>query len=790
MDQTEAESVVRRATLDGEWTLYPVPPGETPILSPEDLGRVPLDPIPAVVPGNVELDLMRAGRIDDPYIGTNVYRLRDLEGYDWWYLREFDTPSQLPGGSVRLLFEGIDCLATVWLNGEELGATDNMLIPWSFDVADRLGTREPNTLAVHIASPVNAARDYVYEPWLTAVSTGFDHLFVRKAPHMYGWDIAPRIVTAGIWRSAALEVHGRDELVDVAYAVESIDSGTAVLKIGWQFRTDAVSLDGHELAVSGACGEHRFEHVFRPHFIAGELRLELADARLWWPKGYGEPNLYEVTWELKRDGAIVDVRTDTVGLRTVELERTELAGEPGAFLFRVNGEPVMCKGTNWVPLDAFHSRDATRYDRALELIDDLGCNIVRCWGGNVYEDHAFFAFCDRHGIMVWQDFAFACAIYPQDPAFLARVRLEAQTIVRRLRNHASLVLWAGDNEIDVGYLKRGLDPGKNRVSREVLPQVCAASDPYRPYLESSPFVATEVVRRKRRDQRLMPEQHLWGPRDYFKSPFYAENTASFASEVGYHGCPNVSSIRRFIEPDYLWPDARAAGRDSPWQGNDQWRAHATDPEPVQGPYADRIGLMANQIRELFGFYPENLSDFALASQISQAEAKKYFIEMFRLGRWKRTGIIWWNALDCWPQFSDAIVDYYFARKLAYWYIRRVQTPVCVMFEEPAAWTCRVAVANDTLESVCGSVEVVDAETDEVLVADRFAVEANVNREVGRVSVSRGEHRLFLVSWEIAGRRYGNHYLHGAPPVDLAWYRKLLPRIASLPGGFDPDAIAK
>ena len=781
---------VKRIPLDGDWTLYPVRPHDGPVSSPDDLLNASLDPVPAVVPGNVEIDLMRAGKLDDPYVGTRIYRLREIEAYDWWYVREFDAPAEPPAGPVRLVFEGIDCLATVWLNGEVLGETDNMLIPWSFDVTDRLGRGERTRLAVRIASPVRAAREYSYEPWLTAVSTGYEHLYVRKAPHMYGWDIAPRVITAGIWRSVGLEVHGRDELVDVGYAVESIDDGTAMLKIGWQLRTDAPDLDAIELTVTGECDGNRFERTFRPLFIAGELRLEVPDARLWWPKGYGEPDLYEVRWELRRDGALAHVSTHTVGLRTIELERTELGGEDGAFLFRINGEPIMCRGTNWVPLDAFHSRDVSRYDRALELIDDLGCNIVRCWGGNVYEEDSFFDFCDRHGIMVWQDFAFACAFYPQEPDFLERVRLEAQAVVRRLRNHTSLVLWSGDNEVDMFYQMRGLDPRINRISREVLPQVCAASDPYRPYLESSPYVASEVLRRKRRDQGLMPEQHLWGPRDYFKSSYYAENTASFASEIGYHGCPNVSSIRRFIEPDHLWPSAQTPGRERPWQENDQWRAHATDPEPVYGPYAHRIDLMANQIRELFGFYPDNLDDFALASQISQAEAKKFFIEMFRIGKWRRTGIMWWNALDCWPQFSDAVVDYYFAKKLAYWYIRRVQVPVCVMFDEPSAWTCRIVVANDTLKPACGQVQIVDAETDEVLLSDGFAVDPNANRAIGRVRVSRGEHRLFLISWEIDGQRYANHYLHGTPPLDLAWYRSLLPRIASLPGGFDPDAVAR
>lgn len=170
-----------------------------------------------------------------------------------------------------------------------------------------------------------------------------------------------------------------------------------------------------------------------------------------------------------------------------------------------------------------------------------------------------------------------------------------------------------------------------------------------PIYQVALIMSPEVV--KVQNENTMPEQHLWGPRDYYKSRFYTENTAHFASKIGYHGCPNISSIKNFIESKYLWP----------WQNNPQWRTHCTDSVSGGGPYQYRVKLMADQIKELFGFIPENLEDFVLTSQISQAEAKKFFIEMFRIKKWRRTGIIWWNVIDCWPQFSDAIVDYYFGQ---------------------------------------------------------------------------------------------------------------------------------
>ena len=194
---------------------------------------------------------------------------------------------------------------------------------------------------------------------------------------------------------------------------------------------------------------------------------------MWWPRGYGSPNLYQVTTQLLQNDKVLASRQDTVGIRKLELIRTETTSseKPGQFLFKVNGVPILVKGSNWVPADAFHSRDAARYERMLALVADLECNMLRCWGGNVYEDDAFFDICDRNGIMVWQDFAMACAIYPQTPEFLEVMREEAISVVRKLRNHPSLALWSGDNEVDLFYQFSGLDPAHNKITREILPQV-------------------------------------------------------------------------------------------------------------------------------------------------------------------------------------------------------------------------------------------------------------------------------------------------------------------------------
>ncbi len=755
-----------KVSLNGTWELRYRPQPAHVVDPAADATPPTSEPITATVPGNVELDLVRAGLLPDPFVGMNVKRLAEFEGYEWWYRRAFDLFAPPPDRRAVLVFEGIDCYAAVWLNGRLLGQTDNMLIPHEFDVTDLLRSGRPNELIVRIGSAVRAARRYTYDPSLSALPVNLESLFVRKAPHMFGWDIAPRVVSAGLWRGVEIQLRPRTRIAEIHYETR------ARLCVHWQIETDRAELDGLMLRVAGRCGASRFKRTVPARFVAGRTEIGVPDARLWWPAGYGEPDRYDVVVELCCGDDVIDRREDRVALCEIRLHRRTPAGADGEFRFDVNGVPILIKGANWVPLDALHARDADRYEAVLDLFADLGCNMLRCWGGNVYEDHAFFEGCAARGILVWQDFAFACARYPQEPTFLDRVRVEAETIVRRLRKHACIAVWCGDNECDYSYWNDGMDPGTNRLTREVLRQVVVRCDPRRAYLPSSPWLSPDVI--ETGDEERCVEQHLWGPRDYFKSRFYTESKPHFIGEIGYHGSPSVASIERFIEPGHRWPPL----------GDEQWILHAADPIGADGPYAYRVALMLKQIRELFGIEPRDLAEFVLASQISQAEAKKFFIEMVRLGKWRRTGLLWWNVIDCWPQFSDAVVDYYFARKLAYPYIRRVQRPVCVMVGEPHDWHCDVVVGNDSRRDAEGTYCVTDADDGRVLLSGEFTAPANANRPLGHVEVSHGEHRCFLIEWDLGGQRSGNHYVLGKPPLSLERYEGWLDRIASLSEPFD------
>ncbi len=768
-----------RMSLDGKWELFYFPQGKYRVTEPDQLKALRLAPIEATVPGNVELDLSRHGELPaDLYFADNITRLKPFEVYEWWYRREFPTPKGIAGRRVELRFHGVDCVATYWLNGQELSTSADALIEHDFDVTGKLSTKGPNILTVRLKSPVIEAASYKYDPVLTMSvgRTNQESIWIRKAPHCYGWDIMPRAVSAGIWRRVELIVRANPEITDLFFTTRLISPGSAVLVASYELTTDLALLPDLQLKLEGRCGKSSFTHIHKVEFTAGRCEFEVPEPALWWPKGYGSPHLYDVTTQLLHKGRVLAAREDHVGIRTVELLRTDTTSieKPGEFLFKVNDVPILCKGSNWVPADAFHSRDAERYGKILAMFIDLGCNILRCWGGNVYEDDGFFDICDRNGIMVWQDFAMACAIYPQAPGFLDIIKKEAMSVVRKLRNHPSIVLWSGDNECDLSYYDAGLDPAHNKITREALPKAVFQCDLYRPYLPSSPYMSPEVV--ASRKMSLMPENHLWGPRDYFKSTYYTQHTAIFVSEIGYDGCPGLSSIKRFVDERHVWP----------YKDNSQWVLHSTS--MTGDPY--RIDLMTHQLEEFFGAVPDNIKEYILASQFTQAEALKFFMQRTRMRKRRRTGLIWWNVMDGWPQFSDAIVDYYFNKKLAYYYIRRVQQPVCVMVGEPKNWHIRVVAGNDSREDSSGHYRIWDADSGKTVLEGDYSVRANENLQLGSVPVFTSDKRLFLIEWTANGRRFANHYLLGSPPFSLSQYKLWLPKIAALQNDFRPDDVGK
>jgi beta-mannosidase len=780
-----------------------------------------LDILGCTVPGNFELDLLKNGIIEDPFYGSNVLDLQKYEDCHIWYFARFkrellnqnssdirsifDAPGtpDVPGTQsdpgilntlntlnapnvsnvslvqnvqnvpnipnapnaqntqddlqdAYLVFEGLDTYANVYLNGNLVASPDNMLIAHKIPVNGLI--QDDNEILIHIRPAVVEAKKYEYSVFEHAMKYNYESLYVRKAPHMYGWDIMPRIISAGIWRPVYIQFRPKERIDEIYLQTLDVthEDGDATLLCNFKINTEDSLFDGYELLIKGECGDREFSVKKKLQFCAGSFNFTVRNAKLWWPEGRGKPSLYKVTVSLLKDEKVMDTADMTLGIRIVKLDRTSTTDEEGKgeFCFIVNGERVFSKGTNWVPADAFHSRDKERIPRILEMAKDLKCNIIRCWGGNVYEDDIFYDLCDQYGIMVWQDFSMACAIYPQSEEFANRIAIETEAVVKRLRQHPCIVLWAGDNECDQSYCYwSGItkNPNQNILTRKVIPEVLRRHDPIRAYLPSSPYIDEKAFEK---GDKYLPENHLWGPRNYFKSDYYKKALCHFASEIGYHGCPSVKSIKKFISPEYLWS----------YKDNKEWLVHATSPKlETDSPYKYRIELMATQIRELFGFVPDNLGDFVKASQISQAEAFKFFIEYFRSRKWRTTGIIWWNLMDGWPQFSDAIVDYYFEKKLAYEYIKLSQQHICVIIKETENSLNEVVVCNDTREGTNIDYEISNIDDGKILLKGSGYAAPDSVVCLGKVSLSANPSPVFyVIRWETKSGKGINHYTAGIP----------------------------
>ena len=402
---------------------------------------------------------------------------------------------------------------------------------------------------------------------------------------------------------------------------------------------------------------------------------------------------------------------------------------------------------------------------------EMNCNMVRCWGGNVYEDTRFFELCDENGIMVWQDFAMGCTFYPQRQDFADAIEKEAVSVVRKFRNHPSLILWSGNNEDDLALrwnmIHFNINPNKDKVTRVTLPRVIYEMDPTRDFLPSSPYYSQAVYDGGSHDD-LLPENHLWGPRGYYKDPFYTEAKARFVSEIGYHGCPNRESLEKMFTKGSVNPWLN--GQVGLW--NDEWMTKAVriyNQSPKQG---GRNDLMTNQVKIMFGSVPKELDDFIMASQSVQAEAMKYFVEMWRGDKPNRSGIIWWNIRDGWPVLSDAVADYYNSKKLAFHFLKTVHENVCIFVHDAKDGLHPLVVVNDTRMQSKGNVWVTDVATGREVYKGSFTIGANSSMQIAGLPEMNGQ-GVLLIRYDSDGKKLANHYLYGAPPFKLSDYKSWL-----------------
>lgn len=603
--------------------------------------------LPATVPGHVHLDLHENGIIAHPFERMHELGSQWVDQCDWSYRTNFEwhPDEDLPRRILR--FEGLDTLCKVFLNDEPIAEHENMFVPLEIDVTDALLDGQ-NRLQVEFGSAVRAGEArkeaFLRQEKLSPETPHFyDRSFVRKAQYMYGWDWGPRLASCGVWRPVALLEYAA-RIVEVHVKQKHLASGAVQLE--WD-----VEPEGHGCIVG--------IHTFDPE---GELVDEFVDAhpgdvvtiespRLWDP---ATPNLYQISISLS---SIVDRKSgETIELHdtrhiAVGLARTQLVREPDAFgesfEFKVNGRRTWMKGANWIPDHSFPSIvGKAQYRDRLEKAKNLGFNMLRVWGGGLYETNEFYDLCDELGILVWQDFAFACAYYPDDAHWQAVIREEATVNIKRLRNHASLALWCGNNENAELHANWSRPPGRpdhfygaNHYDH-VLPELVAEFDPGRSYIPSSPIGEDpnndgKAAKQTGPNSGGFGDQHCWdvwhGRGDW---KYYADSTGRFSSEYGF-----VSSCTTS-----LWAKTIGASDWDPHSAAVKWHDKTGKGDDVFHGYVEL-------------HYPSSktLEDWVYYSQLNQRDALRFGIEHYRRSEFCRGSLIW-QFNDCWPVQSWAVLD--------------------------------------------------------------------------------------------------------------------------------------
>jgi beta-mannosidase len=628
--------------------------------------------MPAVVPGCVHTDLLRAGKIPDPFYGTNEKGLQWIEHTDWEYRSTFTADAPLLAHDrVELAFAGLDTYAEVFVNGASVLTADNMFRSWRVDVKARLRPGA-NAIVVRFRSPIAAVKP-AYDklgytlPAVNDQAKEMVSMFTRKAPYHYGWDWGPRFVTSGIWRPVTLEAWDVARLDDVQIYQRELTDARATLAItATVVATRAARATVTVTSAGTTLG--RIEAALVPG--RNELRLGaiITNPERWWPNGLGGQRLYALDTALTVDGAARGVRTRRVGLRTLEVVNQRDA-DGKSFTIKVNGAPVFMKGANWIPSDSFNDRETPERTRfLLQSAVAANMNMLRVWGGGIYADDRFYDLADELGLLVWQDFMFACSMYPGDERFLENVRLEAVENVRRLRNHPSLALWAGNNEIEAAWQQWGWQSkfhlGKaaqqtigrdyKRLFHELLPKVVAEQDPGRFYERSSPSANEDDV---------PPNKLGWGDNHYWgvwhaEAPYtdYAAHISRFMSEYGFQSFPLLPSVARYAPPAE-W------SIDSPTMLSHQRHPRGN---ALVRTYMDR------DFRA-----PKDIGGFLYLSQVLQATVIKYGAEAHRRRMPYNMGSLYWQLDDCWPVASWSGIDYYGRWKALHYAARRFFAPVLV-----------------------------------------------------------------------------------------------------------------
>ncbi|MFG2589030.1 glycoside hydrolase family 2 protein [Streptomyces sp. NPDC048438] len=653
---------------------------------------LPTGGVPAAVPGCVHTDLLAAGLIDDPYLDDNESRLGWIGRTDWTYRTDFEWSAD-EHEFTDLCFDGLDTVATVLLNGAEIGSTANQHRGYRFPVRPLLreGT---NTLAVRFTAPytyAEALRDKLGDrPGAYAEP----YAFIRKMACNFGWDWGPTLVTSGIWRPVALECWTGPRIAEVKVLADLDEDGVPRLAVTLDVGRGAG--DGPLEATVEVAGERAVLGI-----PAGQDRatvtLPVPGAARWWPHSHGEQPLYDVTVRLGDDAW-----SGRTGFRGVTLERE-------AFRVSVNDEPVFVRGVNWIPDDCFPARiTRQRVSDRLDQAVAAGVNLIRVWGGGLYESDDFYELCDEKGLLVWQDFPFACAAYPEEQPLYDEVAAEVRENLVRLAPHPSLVLWCGNNENLEGHADWGWQEkleGRtwgHGYYHELLPALCAETDPSRPYWPGSPYSGSPELPP---NDPALGTVHLWEVWNRVDYRHYADTAHRFVAEFGFQGPAAYATLRRAV--------SGPLGQAAPLLAHHQ-KAEDGDAKLLRG-----LGDHLPQ--------PSGFDDWHWLTQLNQARAVAFGIRHFRSHSPYCMGAVVWQLNDCWPVVSWSAVDGDGRRKPLWYALRAVYADRLMAVRDGA-----LHLVNDSARPWEGTLRLTRRSLEGAVLAEETVVVGTAARGVTRV----------------------------------------------------------
>lgn len=629
--------------------------------------------LPAEVPGTAHSDLLRHKLLPDPFFGTNEKLIQWVENRDWQYKTTFIiSKEQLNYDAAEIFFEGLDTYADVFLNGSLLLKTDNMFVGYKSNVKKLLHEGE-NRLHILFHSPITS----LLPQW---ESNGFnypadnDHhekklsIFTRKAPYSYGWDWGIRMATSGVWRPVTLTFYNSAKIEDVHVQQLSLTNQKA--EANHTVEINSVSTETIEVKVEYLLdGKTVYSNTKKSELKSGKTHINFLVAiekpELWMPLGWGKPVLYTVKTTLSNNKGIVSEKTERFGFRTVKLVNEKDAyGE--SFYFEVNGKPCYAKGANYIPQDAILTNvSEARYRKLFSDMVAANMNMVRVWGGGTYESDLFYALADENGILVWQDFMFGCTTYPHNENFMNRVRKETEYNIKRLRNHACIAMWCGNNEIlegmhEWGWSKRytpevfkNMFVGYDKLFRELLPAQVEQYDKGRSYIHGSPLSSTWG----KPESWAYGDSHNWGVW-YGRKPFesFDTETGRFMSEFGFQAFPEMKTIAKFANPE----------------------DYALESEVMNAHQKSIIGnsLIRTYMEREYNV-PDKFEDFVYVGLVLQGRGMRYGFEAQRRNKPYCMGTLYWQLNDSWPVVSWSGIDYYGNWKAMHYQAKRAFEPVLI-----------------------------------------------------------------------------------------------------------------